>query len=99
MQRAFVYRDADGVRRTLIADDERPGEVVVHTEQNLDEILAGVARDRELMANTRSPIRHVGRFPVEVFERMVREGWGPDDEARFYNSSEAEPFRIWRGRV
>jgi hypothetical protein len=99
-ERRFVYHDADGVRRTLIVDDERPG-FIVHTQQVLDEILAGVARDRErIVANdNRSPLRHVGRFPVEVFERMIHEGWGSDDEARWLNSPEAAPFRIWRGRV
>ena len=94
----ITYRDADGVRRTMIMDDERPDRVVVHTEQVLDEILEGVQRRRELMRNG-GHIRHVGQMPVEVFERSILEQWGPDDEAKWLNSSEAAPFRIWRGRV
>ena len=97
-ERRIVYHDANGVRRTMILDDEAPDRLVVHTQQDLDEILRGIARDRDLQKPV-TDNRHVGRFPVEVFERMIREGWGPDDEARFYNSSEAAPFRIWRGRV
>jgi hypothetical protein len=98
MQRAFVYQDANGVRRTLIADDERPDQFVVKTEQDIEPVLESVARDRELMAHN-GDNRVIGRFPVEVFERMIHEGWGPDDEARYYNSPEAARFRIWKGRV
>jgi hypothetical protein len=96
-ERRTVYYDANGIRRTLIVDDERPG-FVVQTEQNVDEILAGIARRRELMRQG-GDTRHVAQIPVEIFERMVLEGWGPDDEARWLNSSEAAPWRIWRGRV
>jgi hypothetical protein len=100
-ERKTVYRDAYGVRRTLITDDEHPFRAVVQTEQLLDEILAGIKRDRELLAanDNRSPNRHLARIPVEIFERMILEGWGPDDEARWLNSPEAAEFRIWRGRV
>jgi hypothetical protein len=98
MQRTFVYSDANGVRRTLIADDERPDQFVVKTSQDLEPIVDSVNRDREIMPHN-GHNKVIGRFPVEVFERMINEGWGPDDEARFYNSDEAAPYRIWRGRV
>jgi hypothetical protein len=100
-ERRICYHDADGVRREMIVDDDYPDRVVVKTSQLLDEILDGVKRDRELEAanDNHSPNRLVARLPVEVFERMILEGWGPDDEARWLNSPEAEPFRIWRGRV
>jgi hypothetical protein len=100
-EKKIVYQNANGVRRTLIADDERPG-FVVHTQQDIAEILSGVKRDREIYAaanDNRSPIRPVARIPVEIFEKMILEGWGPDDEAKWLNSPEAEPFRIWKGRV
>jgi hypothetical protein len=100
-ERKTVYANANGVRRTLISDSGYPDRVIVQTEQVLDEILGGIARDRELEAanDNHSPNRLVARIPVEVFERMILEGWGPDDEAKWLNSPEAEPFRIWRGRV
>lgn len=94
----ITYQDENGVRRTMILDDERPDRVIVKTEQVLDEILDGVQRDRELI-NPRSDIRRVAKMPIEAFERSIREGWGPDDDARWLNSSEAAPFRVWRGRV
>ena len=93
-----TYQDANGVRRTMIMDDERPDRIVVHTEQILDQILAGVQRDREFSQAGRD-MKRIGVMPVEVFERSIHEQWGPDDEAKWLNSSEAAPFRVWRGRV
>ena len=97
-ERRTVYFNDNGIRRTLITDDERPGLAVVRTEQVLDEILAGIARDRDLQKPVNDN-RHLARIPVEIFERMILEGWGPDDEAKWLNSPEAAPFRIWKGKV
>ena len=98
VERRTVYRNADGVRRTIITDSDDPSKFVVKTEQVLDEILEGVQRDRELH-RPRGDIKHVARMPVEIFEMMVNQGWGPDDEAKWLNSADAAPFRIWQGRV
>lgn len=98
MQRAFVYEDRNGVRRTLIADDERPDRFVVKTSQDLEPILESVARDRELMANT-GVNKLAARIPVAIYERAVHEEWSEDDWKRWLNSSEAEPFRIWKGKL
>jgi hypothetical protein len=98
VQRAFVYQDANGVRRTLIADDERPDLFVVNTEQDLEPVLESVARDRELMANN-GVNKLAARIPVSIYERSVHEQWSESDWKRWLNSAEAEPFRIWRGRV
>ena len=100
-ERKTVYANANGVRRTLISDSGYPDRVIVQTEQVLDEILNGIVRDRERLAanDNRSSIKPIARIPVEIFERMILEGWGPDDEAKWLNSPDAAPFRIWRGRV
>lgn len=97
-QRSQVYRDADGVRRTLITDDERPDDVVVHTEQVMDEILASVERDREIMSND-GVNKLLARIPISIYERACLEQWDDVDWARWLNSSEAAPYRIWRGNV
>ena len=97
-ERRTVYRNADGVRRTLIADDERPDEVVVQTEQVLDEILAGVARDRELH-KARSENKLLARVPISIYERAILERWDDGDWKRYLNSAEAAPFRVWQGDV
>ena len=72
MQRAFVYEAANGVRRTLIADDERPDRFIVKTSQDIEPLLASIARDRELMRNNGDAVV-LGRLPVEVYERAVHE--------------------------
>jgi hypothetical protein len=98
MQRAFVYADANGVRRTLIADDERPDQFTVKTEQDIEPLLDSVARDRELMAHN-GENKLAARIPVAIFERSIHEEWSEADWKRWLNSAEAEPFRIWKGRV
>lgn len=98
MQRAFVYADANGVRRTLIADDERPDQFTVRTEQDIEPVLDSVARDRELMANSGAN-KLAARIPVAIYERAVHEEWSEATWKRWLNSAEAEPFRIWKGRL
>lgn len=98
MQRAFVYADANGVRRTLIADDERPDQFTVKTSQDIEPLLDSVARDRELMAHN-GENKLAARIPVSIFERSIHEEWSEADWKRWLNSAEAEPFRIWKGRV
>ena len=97
-ERRTIYRNADGVRRTLITDDERPEDFAVHTEQELDEILDSVERDRSIMSHN-GVNKLLARIPIEVYERSVHEQWDEADWARYLNSSEAAPFRIWRGNV
>jgi hypothetical protein len=98
MQRAFVYEDANGVRRTLIADDERPDQFTVKTEQDIEPLLESVARDRETMAHN-GVNKLAARIPVSIYERSVHEEWSEADWKRWLNSSEAAPFRIWKGRL
>ena len=98
MQRAFVYEDRNGVRRTLIADDERPDQFTVKTEQDIEPVLESVARDRELMAHN-GVNKLAARVPVEIYERSIHEEWSEGDWKRWLNSSDAAPFRIWKGRL
>jgi len=91
-----VYQDRNGVRRTLIWDDDNPDEVTVHAEQNLDEILPGIDRDRVLL-NQRGPNKHLARVPAVHADKVLRMD---DDELKAWlNSSEAKDYRIWQGQV
>lgn len=94
MQRAFVYADANGVRRSLIVDDERPDQFTVKTEQDIEPLLDSVARDRELMRND-GPNKVLGRVPVGVYERAVHEQWDESDWRKWWNG-EGRAFRIWK---
>jgi hypothetical protein len=97
-EQRYVYADANGVRRTMIVDDEWPDRFVVHTEQDVEPILDGVARDREIMSHA-GVNKLVARLPVEIFERAVQQNWDEGDWRRFLNGPDAAPFRVWRGRV
>ena len=93
-----VYKNSDGVRRTILTDADRPGEFTVKTEQDVEPVLDSVERDRAMMAHN-GHNKLLARIPVTIFERSVHEGWDEGDWARWLNSSEAAPFRIWQGRV
>ena len=97
-ERQRIYRDRDGVRRTMIWDDEDPDQVVVKTAQDVEPVLDSVERDRAIMKHD-GVNKLLARLPVEVFERSIHEQWDETDWKRYLNSSEAAPFRIWRGDV
>jgi hypothetical protein len=96
-ERSRVYQNGYGVRRTLIVDDERPG-FVVNTEQDIEPVLDSIERDRATMAHD-GVNKLLARIPIAIFERSVHEQWDEGDWKKWLNSSEAAPFRIWRGRV
>lgn len=97
-ERKSVYQNANGVRRTLHLDDDCPGVIRIQTEQVMDEVLAGIARDREIMSNS-GVNKLLARIPIHIFEQAVHEKWDEGDWRRFLNSSECSPYRIWQGRV
>ena len=92
------YSSRAGVERTLILDEGSPQFVVQHS-QVLDPILDSIARDREIMPNTGAN-KLAARIPTVIFEELQRQGI-TEDESLFkawLNSSDAAPWRIWRGR-
>jgi hypothetical protein len=99
-ERCRIYRDADGVRKTMIWDDEDPSKVTIKTEQVLDEILDGIARDREFAGKAKDQ-QPSHRLPRIVYEDLVFRGIAGDDDAfrKWLNSPEAAPWRIWPGTV
>ena len=93
-----IYRDRDGIRKTMLWDDEDPDQVTVKTEQDVEPVLDSVERDRAIMKHD-GVNKLLARIPVSIFERSVHEEWDDGDWKRWLNSSEAAPFRIWRGDV
>ena len=88
----------DGIVRETIYD---PGEgrLVVNMRQNVDEILAGIERDRDAMKRTMN--KKVATLPAFVVEDLTHRGIydEPDRFDAWLNSSEADPWRVWRGRI
>lgn len=94
----YVYRNSDGIKRTFYVDPDKPYSPLVHTEQDVEEIIDGVNRDREIMKNN-GPNKLVARVPATVFEESIHNNWDDGDWKKYLNSSEARPFRIWEGEV
>jgi len=98
-----MYRNSDGVKRTMVEDTDKPGVVKVFTEVELDEILKGVERDREAQVKTIDggvpANRHLARIPMTVYEQSLLEQWDDADWKKWLNDPQNAAFRIWPGRV
>ena len=89
----------NGVERTLILDDAS-SVFHVHHRQDVEPILDSIARDREIMPNT-GPNKLAARIPTVIYEELQRAGI-TEDESLFkawLNSPDADPWRIYRGRL
>ena len=66
----------------------------------MEPVLDSIARDQDIMANT-GPNKLLGRLPMIVVEDLIRRGIYDDPDAfdRWWNSIEANPWRIWRGSI
>ena len=94
------YSAANGVVRTILTDDATPDVFHVHHRQDVDPILDSIARDRETMANTGvNKLTH--RIPTVIYEELQRAGIADDEQLfkAWLNSSDADPWRIWKGRL
>ena len=93
------YSARAGVVRTMIFDDASDVFHVKHS-QDVEPILDSIARDREIMPNT-GENKLAARIPTVIYEELERQGI-VDNEALFkawLNSSDAAPWRIWKGRL
>lgn len=88
-----------GYIRTAIYDDATPDTFHVKHSMDVEPVLDSIARDREIM--THGVNKLVGRLPMIVVEDLMRRGIYDDPDAfdRWWNSIEANPWRIWRGRI
>jgi hypothetical protein len=94
-RRRYLVRD--GVARSTIADDDG---FVIHTQMDVEPVLDSIARDREIMPNN-GDNKLLGRLPMIVVEDLIRRGIYNDPDAfdRWWNSIEANPWRIWGGSI
>ena len=99
-ERRRKYESRNGVERTMIFDPDEPNEFVVQTSQDLEPVLDGIARDREIMLNN-GHNKLVARLPTFVVEELIHRGIYFDEPAfkRWLNGPEATPWRIWQGQV
>lgn len=93
-----MYRNSDGVKRTLHADEATPGVIRVFTEVELDSILESIKRDRDNI-RTGSTNKLVARVPMTVMEKSIHEQWDEGDWKKFLNDPANAHLRIWQGQV
>jgi hypothetical protein len=99
VERKHVYRDADGVRRTAIWEDDNPSELTVKTEIDLTQAVDNNAILRETHPR-RSTNKLVARgVPLTVAEQAIREQWSDRDWAKWLDDPDNAAFRVWQGRV
>ena len=94
-----LYMVRDGIVRETIYDDDAPDRIVVHTMQDIEEILEGIARDRETMRHGHN--KKLATLPAFVVEDLIHRGIYHDRDAfdAWLNSSEADPWRVWKGTI
>jgi hypothetical protein len=94
------YDARNGVSRTLIIDDSTPGLFHVEHSQDVEPVLDSIARDREIMPNSgHDKLTH--RIPTIIYEQLQALGIADDPDLfkAWLNSSAADPWRIWKGRL
>jgi hypothetical protein len=94
-KRKYVARDGFA-RRTIVDGDN----LVIHTRMDVEPVLESIARDREIMPMN-GPNKLLGRLPMIVVEDLIRRGIYYDRDAfdRWWNTIEANPWRIYQGRI
>jgi len=93
------YDARNGVSRTMILDD---GSDVFHVEhrQDVEPILDSIKRDQEIMPQG-GHNKLAARIPTIIYEQLQLAGIADDPDLfkAWLNSSDAEPWRIWKGRL
>lgn len=90
------YSARDGFVRKSIYDD---GKLHIAISQDVEPILDGIARDREIMRHGVNKL--AARIPMFLYEDLKHRGIIDDEDAfkKWLNSPEADPWRIWKGRI
>ena len=93
-----VYRNSDGVRRTMITDSDRPGQITTYTEVDMEEVLESIKVQRDLHPE-RSVNKLLAKVPMTVYEKSLIEEWDENDWKKWLNDPDNAAFRVWQGRV
>lgn len=99
MESKLVYKNSDGVRRTLITDTDRPYEATVHTEVVMDSVIENNKIMRELHPQKSTNVLLARGIPMTVYEQSVLEEWDDKKWAQWLNDPDNAVFRIAGGWV
>lgn len=95
----YTYRNSDGVKRTSVVDDDKPWQLKVFTEVEMDGVLESIKRARDEGHHPKSANRLVARVPMTVVEQSIHEQWDDGDWKKWLNDPDNAAFRIWQGQV
>lgn len=99
MESLYTYRNSDGVKRTSVVDSEKPHQLRVYTEVEMDGVLKSIEGLRDEGHKPGSANRLVARVPLTVVEQSIHEQWDDNDWKKWLNDPDNAAFRVWRGRV
>jgi hypothetical protein len=87
----------NGMLSHSIFDGER---LTIATAMDVEPTLNLVARSRDTLRNT-GDNKVLGHLPAIIVQQLIHRGIFHDPDAfdRWWNSFEADPWRVWDGRV
>ena len=98
-ERKRKYQAQDGFEREVIFDADEPDKFVIKTSQDLEPVLDAIAASRDVQQKGAN--RKIATLPIFIVEDLIHRGiYYDEDRFRVWlNSSEATPWKTWRGRV
>src|SRR3954464_1490399 len=97
-ERKFIYMDSNGMRRTLVWDEEDPTWFGVFPEANMEN-LARLNREQAERESALHATTTLARIPYTQWEIAHHEGWSEKDWTKFLNDSEFRDYRVWSGKL
>ena len=98
MNEKLVYRNSDGIRRTMHFDRADPDKFTVQTDVDVTSLIEN-NRLLEEAQNRPSVNKVLARVPMTIYEQSLHENWDEADWKKWLNDSDNAAFRVWRGRV
>ena len=98
-ERRRKYQAQDGFEREVIFDADEPDKFVIKTSQDIEPVLDAIAASRDVQQKGAN--RKIATLPIFIVEDLIHRGIYYDEDRfkTWLNSSEAAPWRTWRGRV
>lgn len=99
MEHKTVYVESDGVRRTMISDDDDPKNIRVYTEVDMTSVVENNKAFRELHPRYSTNKLVARGIPMTVYEQSILEDWDEKRWAQWLNDPDNRAFRVWEGHV
>lgn len=97
-RRRFI--SSSGLAHEAVHDPDAE-RMVVRSSQDVEPVLEAVARERDNQQGHSQLGVKLGTLPAVIVVDLINRGifYDPDAFDKWWNSSEANPWRIWKGSV